>query len=74
MHREVVYYGLDEFLGFGVEGKISKVVGFMGSDCCKIRHGFCDYSGSVSGATELEVVGYQAFQLLLQLNQVSCGF
>jgi hypothetical protein len=27
----------------------------MGFDCHKIRQGFCDYTGSVSGVTELEI-------------------
>jgi hypothetical protein len=37
------------------------------------ENSFCDCSGPISGATELKVLFYHAFQLLLQLNQVSCG-
>jgi hypothetical protein len=41
-------------------------------DGFKVIHAFGDDSGSVSGATELEVVLDHIFQLLLQLDEV-CG-
>jgi hypothetical protein len=43
----------------------------VGFDGLEIRHASCDDSGSVSGATELEVFFEHNFQLFLQLNQVS---
>jgi hypothetical protein len=43
----------------------------MGFDCRKIRQGFCDYPGSASGVTELEIFFNHTFDYLLQLHQVS---
>jgi hypothetical protein len=36
----------------------------MGFDCRKIRQGFCDYPGSVSGVTELEIFFSHTFDYL----------
>jgi hypothetical protein len=70
----VAYYGLHGFQGLKVKGKVRKVVGFeMGLDCSKIRQGFCDYPGSVSGVSKLKVFFNHTFDELLQLHQVSCG-
>jgi hypothetical protein len=55
----VAYYGLDGFKGLRVEGKLRKVSGLeMVFDCRKIRQGFCDYPGSVSGVTELPLTTF----------------
>jgi hypothetical protein len=40
--------------------------------CLVVHHVLGDYSGSVSGASELEVVFDHALQLLLQLNEIDC--
>jgi hypothetical protein len=58
--------------GFGVERVIGQVIGvkvkFYGLE---IRHASRDDSGSVSGATELDVFFDHTFQFLLQLNKFS---
>jgi hypothetical protein len=40
--------------------------------CLVFHHVLCDYPGSVSGVSDLEVAFGHAFQLLLQLNEVDC--
>jgi hypothetical protein len=60
-------------LGPGEKGKVLEVVfGEMSLDDFKVIHVLGDDSGSVPGATKLEVVLDHIFQLLLQLDEV-CG-
>jgi hypothetical protein len=59
----VAYYDFGGIQGSRVEGKVGEGVGLkMRSDCCKIRQVFYDYTGSVSGVTELKVFFDHSFE------------